>query len=149
MAAGLTLLAQDEADLEVISMRLQDAVGRIKDLAYLPTRRRFVGIFNRFKWEVAERGNRQNLRLRAGLHFDNVTSIKSQNLDRNSPYAIVSLLAIRFEAARPDDCAGSVELLFAGGGTMKLEVECLEAQLSDFSEPWAARGRPSHDVDGL
>jgi hypothetical protein len=38
-----------------------------------------------------------------------------------------------------------VELVFAGGGAMMLEVECLDAGLTDVSGEWAARGRPEHE----
>ncbi len=39
-----------------------------------------------------------------------------------------------------------VELLFSGGGAMKLEVECLDAGLTDLSGPWAAQARPQHHL---
>ena len=87
----MTLAAEDTEDLEIISARLQDAVAQVKDLVWLPKSRRFAGMFNRFKWEE-ERGN---LRVRAGLHFDGVVSVKSR-LNRGEPDAVVSLLAIRF-----------------------------------------------------
>ena len=40
---------------------------------------------------------------------------------------------------------GTVELVFAGGGALKLEVECIDAGLTDVSGVWAARGRPEHE----
>ena len=84
------LAALDGEDLQVISARLQDAVARLGDLVYLPKKRRFVALFNRFKWES---GKRENLRVRAGLHFDGVLSVKSQNLKMGAPEAVISLLA--------------------------------------------------------
>ncbi len=136
------LAAVDAEDLQVISARLQDAVARLGDLVYLPKQRRFAALFNRFKWES---GKRENLRVRAGLHFDGVLSVKSQNLKRGAPDAVVSLLAVRFTSKAEDDPSGTVELVFAGGGAMMLEVECLDAGLTDISGDWAARGRPEHD----
>lgn len=144
MKPGLTIAAVDSADLEIISARLQDAVARIKDLVYLPKSRRFAALFNRFKWEDAEKFAGRNLRVRSGLHFDNVLSVKAHNLRHDNPYAVVSLLAIHFTPKDTDDCGGTVELLFSGGGAMRLEVECLEARLSDLSGPWAAKARPQH-----
>ena len=38
------------------------------------------------------------------------------------------------------------DLLFAGGGTVKLTVECLEARLQDLGAAWAARARPAHEL---
>lgn len=141
-ATGPILAAHDSEDLEVISTRLQDAVGKLGDLKYLPKKRRFVALFNRFKWESGQRGD---LRIRTGLHFDSVLSVKSKNLKMGAPDAVVSLLAVKFTANAADDPAGQVELVFAGGGSMLLEVECLDAGLADVSGEWAARGRPSHE----
>jgi hypothetical protein len=143
MKAGLTLAAEDAADLEVISARLQDAVAQMKDLVYLPKKRRFAGLFNRFQWETDEK--RGDLRVRSGLHFDGVLSVKSSHLKRGAPDAVVSLLAIRYTPKGGEDPGGMVELTFAGGGALKLEVECIDAGLSDVGGVWAARGRPEHE----
>ena len=139
---GPTLAAHDAEDLEVISTRLQDAVGKIGDLKYLPKKRRFVALFNRFKWESGKRGD---LRIRTGLHFDSVLSVKSKNIKMGAAEAVVSLLTVKFTPNAADDPAGKVELVFAGGGSILLEVECLDAGLADVSGEWAARGRPSHE----
>jgi len=139
----VTLAAEDAEDLEIISARLQDAVAHLKDLAWLPKSRRFAALFNRFKWE--DKRKRADLRVRALLHFDDVLSVKSKGLKRGAPDAVVSLLAIRFTPKSADDPAGTVELVFAGGGTIRLEVECLSAGLTDVGGEWAARGRPDHE----
>jgi hypothetical protein len=139
----LTLAAEDAEDLEIMSARLQDAVAQLKDLAWLPKTRRFAALFNRFKWE--DKRKRADLRVRALLHFDDVLSVKSKGLKRGAPDAVVSLLAIRFTPRVADDPAGTVELVFASGGSIRLEVECLSAGLTDVGGEWAARGRPDHD----
>jgi len=139
----VTLGAQDAEDLEIISARLQDAVAQIKDLVYLPKARRFAGLFNRFRWEKPG-GKGHDARVRAGLYFNDVVSVKAQNLRRDMPDAVVSLLAIRFTPKGGEDPGGEVELVFSGGGTLKLEVECIDAGLSDIGADWVARGRPSH-----
>ena len=73
-ASELTLAAEDAEDLEIISARLQDAVAPLKDLVYLPKKRRFAALFNRFKWEDKRRS--ANLRVRSLLHFDGVLSVQ-------------------------------------------------------------------------
>ena len=143
---GLVLAAEDAEDLEIISARLQDAVAQIKDLVYLPKSRRFAGLFNRFKWEEADRRGGGNLRVQTGLHFDGVLSARSRNLKTDAPTSVVSLLAIQFTAKGGDDPAGAIELMFAGGGVIRLEVECIDAGLQDVSSVWAARGRPEHET---
>jgi hypothetical protein len=148
---ALTLAAADAEDIEIISARLQDAVGQVKDLVWLPKSRRFAALFNRFKWEAAERkrGRGDNLRVRAGLHFDGVLAVKSHRLKRGDPDAVLSLLAIAFTPKSPDDPAGTIELVFAGGGAIKLEVECIDAGLTDVSGEWAALGRPAHNTEEM
>jgi len=143
MSSALTLAAEDAADLEIISARLQDAVAQMKDLVYLPKKRRFAALFNRFLWESDEK--KGDLRVRSGLHFDGVLSVKSHKLKLGAPDAVVSLLAIQFTPKGGEDPGGSVELVFAGGGALKLDVEVLDAGLTDLAGPWAAMGRPEHE----
>jgi hypothetical protein len=146
-----TLAAVDAEDLDVISARLQDAVARVGDLVWLPKQRRFAGLFNRFKWENARKDG--DLRVRAGLHFDAVLAVQSHNVMRGAPDAVVSLLAIRFTPKSSlegggEDPGGTVHLEFAGGGGIRLVVECIDAGLADVSGDWAALGRPDHEVEG-
>lgn len=141
----LVLAAADTEDLEAISARLQDAVARVKDLVYMPKSRRFAGLFNRFKWESA--GGHGGMRVRAGLHIDGVLSAKALRLRTDNPEAVASLLAIRFQPSGGEDPGGIVELLFSGGGVLRLDVECIDAELADLSGEWAARGRPVHELE--
>jgi len=142
----LTLAAEDTEDLEIISARLQDAVAQVKDLVWLPKSRRFAALFNRFKWEEsAGKKSGGDLRVRAGLYFNDVLSVQSQNIRKDARDAVMSLLAIRFTPKGEGDPAGTVELVFAGGASIRLDVECIDAGLTDVSGEWAARGRPDHD----
>lgn len=140
----LVLAARDAEDLDVISAKLQDAVAVVGELTYLSKQHRFVGLFSRFKWEA---GEKTNVRVRSGLHFEGVLAAQCSNLRQGAPGAVVELLAIRFTPKGAGDPAGTIELVFAGGGAIRLEVECLEAALADEGSEWAARGRPSHEVD--
>jgi hypothetical protein len=140
----LRLLAQDEEDLKIISAHLQDAVMRIGDLAYLPRHRRFAALVNRFCWEDCEEGN-FGVRVRAGLHFDGVLKVQSQNLRQDNPEAVAMLLAINFIAQT--DGGGMIDLLLSGGGRIRLEVECIDAALRDITEPRPAVARPAHDLE--
>ena len=144
-AQKLVLAAADAEDLETISARLQDAVARVKDLVYLPKSRRFAGLFNRFKWESA--GADGGTRVRAGLHIEGVLSAKAFKLRTGNPDAVASLLAIRFQPKGGEDPGGIIELVFSGGGILKLEVECVDAELADLSGEWAACGRPVHELE--
>jgi len=140
------LAAHDAEDLEVVSAKLQDAVARVADLVWLKGGRRFAILFNRFKWEEAENRRSPNLRVRSGLHFDSVLSVKSTKIRRGNPNAVLSLLAVSFIPKSEGDPAGVVELVFSGGGSIRLDVECVDAELSDIGSEWAARGKPAHEA---
>ncbi|MBN9554145.1 MAG: DUF2948 family protein [Alphaproteobacteria bacterium] len=142
MTGALKLTAADAEDLEILSARLQDAAGKLKDVAWLPKQRRFVALFNRFRWEESDG---PGTRVRAVLRFDGVSKVQSSQVKQGAPEAVISLLAIRFtpDAAKPP--AGEIELVLAGGGAIRLAVECIDAELADQTAPWAARGRPNHE----
>jgi hypothetical protein len=140
MSRPLKLAAEDAEDLEIVSARLQDAAAKLKDLVWLPKKRRFAAVVNRFQWEAG-----QNTRVRAGLHFDGVLKVQSHNLKMGAGEAVVALLAIRFTANGGEDPGGVIELVFAGGGAIRLTVEMIDAELVDMTQPWAARGRPEHE----
>lgn len=137
----LKLAAQDAEDLQILSARLQDAVGKLKDFVWLPKQHRFAAVVNRFQWEAG-----QNLRVRAGLHFDGVLKVQSHNLKLGASEAVVALLAIGFTPNGGDDPGGIIELTFAGGGVIRLTVEMIDAELADLTQPWAARGKPEHEA---
>ena len=147
MSGTLKLKAGDGEDLEMISARLQDAVGRLKDFVWLPKERRFAALVNRFRWEDAKGQNFKGTgtRVQAALRFDGVLQVQSQYLKRGAPDAIISLLAIRFTPAGGDDPGGVIELTLAGGGAFRLTVECIDAELADLTRPWTAQAMPRHE----
>lgn len=136
----LKLLALDSEDLDVLSAHAQDAVIKVADMGYAKADMRFAILMNRFDWEAGGRGS--GLRKRTALHFDRVLGVSVAGIDLNARDGVLELLAIRFIPA--DAPAGDVELRFAGGGTVKLSVECLEARLHDLGAAWAAKARPEH-----
>jgi hypothetical protein len=141
----LKLLAMDDEDLAVLSAHVQDAVLKVADLVNLPKERRFAIGMNRFTWEKAD-GQRRNFeRRRAALTFDRVLSVQTSHIRRDQPEAVLELLAIGFEP-EGEAPAGHVMLYFAGGGAIRLAVECIEARLADLGTAWATRSKPSHDV---
>ena len=145
MSGRIKLKAGDAEDLEIISARLQDAVGRLKDFVWLPKERRFVALLNRFRWEQVKG---QGTRVQAALRFDGVSKVQSQKVKLGAPDAIVSLLALRFTPLGEGDPGGMIELILAGGGAFRLTVECIDAELADLTRPWAARAKPDHKDKG-
>ena len=141
----LKLVGLDEADLDIISAHMQDAVFKVGDIDYSPRHRQLVLTGNRFVWETADKRGKTFERRRAVLHFSQIERVRTVGIDRSRPVDVLSLLSIRFEpgAAPP---SGEVELIFAGGGSIALDVECIEMQLADQGGAWETRFRPKHPL---
>lgn len=139
--SDLKLLALDSEDLEVISTHAQDAIVRVGDMGYAQSDNRFALLLNRYVWDKNP-ANKNNERRRSALHFDNVKSIKITGIDSLAKDGMLNLLAIIFEAS--DLPSGKIILTFAGGGTVSLMVETIEARLSDLGAAWATKTTPSH-----
>jgi hypothetical protein len=136
----ITLAAADAEDLEILSARLQDAVVKLKNLTWLPKKRRFAGVVNRLQWETGGK-----TRVRSRLHFDGVLKVQSSQVKLGAGEAVVSLLAVSFVANGGEDPGGVIEIVLAGGGAIRLTVECIDAELADMTGPWAAVGTPDHE----
>jgi hypothetical protein len=141
----LKLIALDTEDLEVISAHVQDAVVRVADMGFARADQRFALLMNRFDWTETGGRRSKGLRKRAALHFDHVRAAVTAGFDPNAAEGVLELLAITFAPAEAP--AGIIELSFAGGGTVRLDVECIEARLADLGAAWAAAARPVHSLD--
>ncbi len=153
----LKLVALDKDDIEVVSAHVQDAVVKVGDIFWQPQQHRFVMALNRFDWmsavdaaakTAAKTETKANYRrCRTALRFDRVNACKSRNLDQTDKDARLNLLAVEF--AETDAPAGAVSLIFSGGGVIRLDVECLEAELADLGEASAAALCPNHFAAGM
>ncbi|CAN1722815.1 DUF2948 family protein [Hyphomicrobium sp. 1Nfss2.1] len=140
----LKLIALDPEDLRVLSCHLQDAVVRVGDMAFIGAEMRFAAIANRFDWEGAAKAG-VNQRRRTGLRFERVKGARVQGFDLKQKDHALALLAVTFEAG--DEPSGAVILHFAGGAAVRLEVECIEAEMRDLGSAWTTSSRPAHAID--
>lgn len=139
----LKLIALDAVDLDVLSAHLQDAVLRVGDMAYLPRERRFAALLNRFDWMSAgERRATPYQRRRTALRFEKVNGVQVQKLPLRDNKYVAELLSVNFEETVAP--AGYVMLIFAGGGAIRLAVECIEAELHDLGIAWPTAHKPAH-----
>ncbi len=143
MSEPLRLIALDEEDLAVMSAHLQDAVIKVKDMAFLPKSKRFALLAARFDWPGIVSGRKE--RCFSGLHFERVLKAAAMGFDQTAGDRCLNLLSIHFTAH--DAPAGQVILTFSGGAAVKLDVECLEAQMRDLGPRWAAKAQPGHCLD--
>lgn len=145
----LKLIALDDEDLTIMSAHLQDAVLRMEDMAYIPQERRFAAVVNRFDWISAGEKRASNgggyERRRAALRFEKVMNAQVRQLSLDNRSDALELLAVKFEAGTPP--GGFVTLFFAGGGAIRLQVDCIEAELRDLGPIWKTRRKPEHPGD--
>jgi len=142
----LKLVALDKDDIEVVSAHVQDAVVKVDGIFWQPREHRFMMALNRFDWMNAVDGKDKDKadyrRCRTALRFERVNACKCRNLDQTNKDALLNLLAVEFSES--DAPAGVVSLIFSGGGIIRLDVECLEAELADLGEVSTAALCPDH-----
>jgi hypothetical protein len=140
---GLKLRAVDAPDLQVIAAALQDAAVPISDMRYFAGPKQFALAVSRFRWELPETGRDDaggGERVNAGLIFEHVRGVRSRRLDLGDRTQVLDLLTIQAGD-------GHVDLLFAGGATVRLEIDRIECRLEDYGEPWPTIFRPKHAID--
>ncbi len=139
---ALKLNALDEEDLAVLSAHVQDSCVQREEMTYLPAQKRFALAAMRYDWSAAAEGRHE--RVGAVLRFDRVLRVASIGLGPATSAQALNLLAIAFEpTAAP---SGFVTLAFFGGVAVRLEVECLEAELRDIGPRRDAEVCLGHDA---
>ena len=137
----LKLHALDRDGLSVVSAHMQDACVRRADMTFLPQANRFVMGALRYDWIGAKHALDE--RVGAVLRFDRVLKVSHLGLE-GDPGDVRTLLGIVFE--KTDDPSGLVFLTFGDGAMVRLEVECLEAELRDVGPRKAACDCEGHKL---
>lgn len=133
---NLKLLALEREGLEVISAHAQNTCVKRTDMAWLLRQRRFLLAGMRYDWVGAKTGPAE--RVSTVLRFDRVLRVSHLGLGDGGEDQTLNLLALTFEKTDPP--AGMIILAFADGALVRLEVECVEAELRDmgFRQPATA-----------
>lgn len=134
MSPQLKMIALDADDLAVISTHVQDARVQASDIIWRQSEKRLVVGMQRLDWEQTLAGEAEPRRLVAALRFDRVLACKSRDIDLDAPDKVLDLVGIEFhpQDGRAEEPSGSALLLFAQGGAIRLDVECLECELTDL-----------------
>jgi hypothetical protein len=145
----LKLIALDADDLAVISAHVQDARLATADIVWRQAEKRLVLGLHRLDWEQTIEGTTEPRRLIAALRFDRVLACKSRNIDLEDPDSALDLLGIEFYPA--DAPGGSAVLMFSHGAVLRLDVECLECELTDLGPDILGAGEVAGfgESDGL
>jgi hypothetical protein len=129
MNAPLKLIALDSEDLAVVSAHVQEARVRTSDIVWRQQEKRLVIGLNRLDWEETLAGAASPHRLVSALRFDRVLACKSRHID---PAVETQLELVGIEFCPGEAPGGSALLLFRHGGALRLDVECLECELTDL-----------------
>lgn len=138
-APPAAIRAEDAQDLAVMAALLQDAVGHVSQIRYDAQRRRFALVLTRYRWEEAARAER----ISSLLVVSDVLGVATQGFAAGDDL-VISVLTLTFDPG--PDGTGSLTLVLAGDGAIRLKVECIDLTLRDLSDPFpAAAGRaPEH-----
>jgi hypothetical protein len=145
---ALKLVALEREGLGVISAHVQNTCVKRTDMTWLPRQRRFLVAGMRYDWVAAKTGPEE--RVSSVLRFDRVLKVSHIGLAEISSDATLNLLAVTFEKTDPP--AGIVILAFADGALVRLDVECIEAELRDIGHRIPAEACPGHalaDTSGV
>jgi|TARA_Y100001936_G_scaffold244799_1_gene285761 hypothetical protein len=140
MSSNLKLIAQDEEQLTIISSLTQDSIVKTNEMGYDNKTKRFALLMNRYRHEEEDPS-----RIRCAIHFDYADTVKSIGIEKQSNDDILVLLAIRFESkVKP---SGSIFLEFSNNKSITIDVESIEAFLTDMGDSWKIANKPVHEED--
>lgn len=133
----LRLKAETKTDLDIIAAAVQDAILRVGEINYDLRGRSLTLRMTRFQHESDKAARAQS-----GLRFDSVLGVRTRGIDRSDPEAMAVLLNVVFE--QTDKPAGVLTLIFAGGGELQADVECLDVILADVTDAVETGKLPLH-----
>jgi hypothetical protein len=102
----------------------------------------------RYDWVGAKTGPAE--RVASVFRLDRVLKVSHLGLKEMDQDVTLNLLAVTFEKTDPP--AGIIILAFADGALVRLEVECVEVELSDMGLRVPAEACPGHaltDASGV
>ena len=140
MNTGIKLLAESEEGLQVLSAALQDAIMTVGGIHFDTHAKTMTFSTSRFMHEQSD-----GKRVRSGLQFNNILSVKAKMIDRSDPKAFLVLLSIGFEPSKTPP-GGDIVMVFAGGGELRLEAEYIEARLVDYLQERTTSKMPLHPM---
>jgi len=152
-AESLRLVAKDEADLEVVSALLQDAIIAGADMHYDAQHACFMIVANRFCWErpaLADMndstGGAVHERALCGVRINHVTAVQKRRWPADWRDAFLNLLALKLVAMPQQDGGCMMELSFSGGPSMRLTTKQIDIVVGDLDSGRPTNLQPRHDL---
>ena len=146
MPKGLKLIAADSEELEILSAALEGLITSPGELSFSRTKRVFTLIGSRFMWEQdgnSAKNGQIGFRIRSGTLFSDVMNVKTYGISQDFPTETLELLNV--SSVEKEDASAEIHLTFAGGGKIRLDVECVNVTLTDTGEAWPAGHKPLHE----
>ena len=152
-AESLRLVAKDEADLEVVSALLQDAIIAGADMYYDAQHDCFMIVANRFCWERPALANMNDSaggavheRALCGVWINRVTAVHKRRWPAAWREAFLNLLALK-PVSMPKQNSGCIlEFNFSGGPSMRLTIKQIDIVLGDLDSGRPTNLQPRHDL---
>jgi hypothetical protein len=152
-AGSLRLVAKDEADIEVVSTLLQDAIISGADMHYDTQHACFMIVANRFCWERPvlagmndSKGEVVRERVLCGLRVNYVTAVQKRRWPADWHYAFLNLLALELLGVPQQHSGHTMEFSFSGGPSMRLKTKQIEIVFSDLDSGRPTNLQPRHDL---
>jgi len=150
-ADRLRLRAVSTEDVEILSTLLQDAIIPGEDMSFERAGRRFVMVANRFCWDrpavagvTTDSGAPVYERQLCGIQILDIDKVRTTGMPASRRGALFNLLAI---TAMTTADGATVELLFSGGVSLRLDADSLLILAEDLEESRPTPNLPSHSDD--
>jgi hypothetical protein len=149
----LRLMAQDEADIEVVSALLQDAIIAGSDMHFDAQNACFLIVANRFCWERpalaevnASSGGAVRERALCGLRISHVVDVQKRCWPLDWRTAFFNILALKPVAVSQQDKGCVMEFSFSGGPSLLLISQKIDLALGDLDDGRPTNLQPRHDI---
>ena len=153
LAESLRLAAKDEADLEVVSALLQDAIIAGADMHYDAQHDCFMIVANRFCWERLALADMNDSTSGAvhehvlcGVRINHVAAVQKRRWPADWRDAFLNLLALNLVAMPQQDSGCKIELSFSGGPSMRLTTNQIDIVVADLDSGRPTNLQPRHDL---
>lgn len=138
----LRLRAEDAEDLAILSAILQDARAPLAEMAFDAGAGRFMASFVRYMRErQPDPEERDGLaEIDSAIVFEGIRTVRHRGIDAGEPDRELTLLTIATHPGR--DSLLDIDLVFAGGGVIRLVTDAIRCRLEDHGEPRPCRVPP-------
>ena len=86
----------------------------------------------------------KNKRIKCAIKFEEVTDVKSQNINQKNKNKILECLAIKCSSSF--DEIYNIKIYFSGGGTITMISDVIDIVLDDLGKPWNVKHVPIHKI---